>query len=284
MIIDKGSDLILRLELEDIKGQPLRVADTTSFTLKVFTTDEGNFIQFEKDEIIVEDDTDKIVLTASVLERLNSGVIAYSYSYGINNEYFQDQEYNKKKIVYTNFYYRNTIIPITPDNTISINGHKLNGDITLIPEDLGLGYVDNTADLDKPISTATQAALDSLDADINTEVTRATQSEQDLANAINTNRGNIATLSNELYNEITNRTNAEATLNDKIDNKANIATLDAEITRAKKAEKDNSDAITAEINRATNAESGLSNKIDTLVNSHIAIDIIKDEDIDLLFN
>jgi len=87
-----------------------------------------------------------------------------------------------------------------------------------------------------------------------------------------------------LYNEITNRTNAEATLNDKIDNKANIATLDAEITRAKKAEKDNSDAITAEINRATNAESGLSNKIDTLVNSHIAIDIIKDEDIDLLFN
>ena len=34
------------------------------------------------------------------------------------------------------------------------------GDVTLTKVDVGLGNVDNTADLDKPISTATQTALD----------------------------------------------------------------------------------------------------------------------------
>lgn len=44
--------------------------------------------------------------------------------------------------------------------TRKVNGHALSADITITKGDVSLGNVDNTADLDKPISTATQSALD----------------------------------------------------------------------------------------------------------------------------
>lgn len=44
-------------------------------------------------------------------------------------------------------------------NTRKVAGKQLTADITLAKADVGLGNVDNTADLAKPISTATQAAL-----------------------------------------------------------------------------------------------------------------------------
>lgn len=44
------------------------------------------------------------------------------------------------------------------DAVISVNGYT--GIITLVKGDIGLGNVDNTSDLNKPISTATQTALD----------------------------------------------------------------------------------------------------------------------------
>ena len=50
------------------------------------------------------------------------------------------------------------VYPVT-----SVNGET--GDVNLDKSDVGLGNVDNTSDLDKPVSTATQAALD-LKADI----------------------------------------------------------------------------------------------------------------------
>lgn len=43
----------------------------------------------------------------------------------------------------------------------SVNG-KTGGAITLVKADIGLGNVDNTSDLDKPVSTATATAIDSL--------------------------------------------------------------------------------------------------------------------------
>lgn len=42
----------------------------------------------------------------------------------------------------------------------TINGHKIVDNPVLTKEDIGLDQVDNTSDLDKPISTATQSALD----------------------------------------------------------------------------------------------------------------------------
>lgn len=44
-------------------------------------------------------------------------------------------------------------------NTRTVNGHALSSDVTITKGDIGLGNVDNTSDLNKPISTATQAAL-----------------------------------------------------------------------------------------------------------------------------
>jgi len=45
--------------------------------------------------------------------------------------------------------------------TTSVNGvTQVNGAITLSKTDIGLGNADNTADLNKPVSTATQTALD----------------------------------------------------------------------------------------------------------------------------
>lgn len=43
--------------------------------------------------------------------------------------------------------------------TRKVAGHALSTDVTLVKGDVGLGNVDNTADVDKPISTAQQTAL-----------------------------------------------------------------------------------------------------------------------------
>jgi hypothetical protein len=48
-----------------------------------------------------------------------------------------------------------TYIPLTR----TVNGHALSSNITVSQSDVGLSNVDNTADLNKPVSTATQTAL-----------------------------------------------------------------------------------------------------------------------------
>ena len=45
-------------------------------------------------------------------------------------------------------------------NSLTVAGHALTGNVTLVKADVGLGSVDNTTDAGKPISTATQNALD----------------------------------------------------------------------------------------------------------------------------
>jgi hypothetical protein len=52
-------------------------------------------------------------------------------------------------------------IEISPSDVTSVNTYV--GDVVLDKNDIGLGNVDNTSDLDKPISNATQDALDDLD-------------------------------------------------------------------------------------------------------------------------
>lgn len=44
--------------------------------------------------------------------------------------------------------------------TTTVNGHALSSNVTIAKSDLSLGNVDNTSDASKPISTATQNALD----------------------------------------------------------------------------------------------------------------------------
>lgn len=54
----------------------------------------------------------------------------------------------------------NTELAKKVDKTITVNGHALSANVTVTAEDLGLENVDNTSDADKPVSTATQEALD----------------------------------------------------------------------------------------------------------------------------
>ena len=53
----------------------------------------------------------------------------------------------------------------TIDN-YTVNGHKISENPVLDKNDVGLGNVDNTSDLDKPISTATQEAISEVEASI----------------------------------------------------------------------------------------------------------------------
>lgn len=50
------------------------------------------------------------------------------------------------------------------DRTTTVNGHALTGNVTVSKSDVGLGNVDNTSDLNKPVSTATQIAINNGDA------------------------------------------------------------------------------------------------------------------------
>lgn len=88
----------------------------------------------------------------------------------------------------------------------SVNGKT--GDVVLTKADLGLGNVDNTSDLDKPISTATQEALD-LKADKSTTlsgygiVDTYTKSESDSKYAEKTTLATVATTGS--YNDLTDK-------------------------------------------------------------------------------
>lgn len=44
-------------------------------------------------------------------------------------------------------------------NTTTVNGHALSSNVTVTKSDVSLGNVDNTSDVNKPVSTATQTAL-----------------------------------------------------------------------------------------------------------------------------
>lgn len=84
-------------------------------------------------------------------------------------------------------------VPITR----KINGYTLDKDINLTKADVGLGNVDNTSDLDKPVSNATQQALDDLEAKHDAEFTRLQDKDKDLQNQIN----DLGTAGGELSQE-----------------------------------------------------------------------------------
>jgi hypothetical protein len=87
-------------------------------------------------------------------------------------------------------------VPITR----KVNGYALDKDIWLNKADVGLGNVDNTSDLDKPISTATQEALDNLETKHDNEISRLDAKDTDLQNQIN----DLETSGEEIGQELTN--------------------------------------------------------------------------------
>lgn len=87
-------------------------------------------------------------------------------------------------------------VPITR----KVNGHALDKDIWLDKADVGLGNVDNTSDLDKPISTATQEVLDNLESKHDGDIARLDAKDVDLQNQIN----DLETFGEEIGQELTN--------------------------------------------------------------------------------
>ena len=105
MTITNGSDLILRIK--DERGNGVRVSNKASFFIRVFTTNPSNYIEYGKEDIVERNDYDTIQIPAYKLQWLESGVIAYTYGWGISDDTFEDGEYNRVKTVYTNHYYQN---------------------------------------------------------------------------------------------------------------------------------------------------------------------------------
>ena len=164
----------------------------------------------------------------------------------------------------------------------SVNGYV--GNVSLTKADLGLGNVDNTGDINKPVSTPTQNALD-LKANLASPsftgtVSGITKSMVGLANVDNTTDLNkpVSTATQtaldlkantvDLTAETTRATAAEATLTTNV--ATNATAIAAETTRATAAEATlttnvatNATAIAAETTRATAAEATLTTNVAT---------------------
>ena len=126
-------------------------------------------------------------------------------------------------------------------NAITVLGAKTN---------LALENVDNTNDLNKPISLATQAALNQKEDSVNKSLDLAIDGNSDVkyptTKAVKTYVDASATTSATALNaEITRATAAET---------ANASAITAEATTARAAELTNANAIAAETTRATTAE------------------------------
>lgn len=119
MIIERGSDLIITLTLKDDKGSNIRVNTKPSFFIKVFTADKKKYLEYDKSDITTTNDNDKLYLSADQLEVLESGVIAYSYGWGVSDKNFGDNEYNRIRTVYTDYYFKNDGETTEPSNPIN---------------------------------------------------------------------------------------------------------------------------------------------------------------------
>ena len=136
--------------------------------------------------------------------------------------------------------------------TESLNAHieNKNNPHEVTAEQIGLGNVDNTSDLDKPISTATQSAIDSLLSDINDEITARELSDELLKTAINNEETRAKDVENFLQSQL-----------DEIDISGLAQAIEDEIQRATDVESSLQSKIESEETRAINAESLLSTAI-----------------------
>lgn len=121
MEIKRGSDLILILDLEDIKGQRLRVDDTAHFKLYVWTANRNNYLVFNKRDILTKGNVDKVAIPDYFMNTLESGVVVYTYDYAKWDSSFKhtDCMYNKVKEVVTDLEWQNCNFNEIPANPIN---------------------------------------------------------------------------------------------------------------------------------------------------------------------
>lgn len=243
MIIENGSDLLLVLNLTDEKGNRIRVNTKNSFTIRVFTVERSNYLEYNKTDIVSTSDNDKLYLNSNELETLESGVIAYTYMYGVGDKNFNDGEYNNQKTVYTDYYYRNSGSSIgAPSNPVDYK----------VIQQLKDRIKDET---DR--ATAVEGSLFNKMDEHQTEVTnRINQEAENTTSKVNTEASERQAADTALQGNI-DKLNQTVSSNKTASDKA----ISDEVTRAKKAESDLSESISTtntnlnnEITRAKAAE------------------------------
>lgn len=122
MIIEKGNDLVLKIK--DEKGNGIRVSNKSSFFIRVFTNDKNNYLEYDKSDVKEINDYDTVFISATDLAKLESGVIAYTYGWGISSYDFEDGEYNRTKTIYTEFYFKNDGVANEPVNPVNPSNYQ----------------------------------------------------------------------------------------------------------------------------------------------------------------
>lgn len=92
------------------------------------------------------------------------------------------------------------------NTTLTSHTNNKNNPHAVTKAQIGLGNCDNTSDLNKPISTATQSALDSLSTEISNEVTRAKAIEEELSEDITSESLRATTAENKITSNLTAHT------------------------------------------------------------------------------
>lgn len=226
--VDNTSDLSKPISIATQTALDLKI-DKITETNRVYGTDSlGNQTTYDIESFSKVDDV-KINGTSVVTDKVASFSLGTMAQQNVENYYTKEMS----DTLYAGIDYETTI-----DNHISDTSNPHN----ITKEQIGLGNVDNTSDVDKPISKATQQELDTLTDNLSIEVNRATAKEDSINSA--------------LLNEVTRAKAVEKTLMDN---------LEEEITRATTKENELKSAIESEVLRATQAEGSLSDtKLDKI--------------------
>lgn len=280
----KNSDFILILDLEDIHGQKMRVADTAEFTVRVWTNDPTHYLTFKRRDIISDDYNDRIAIDKMQMECLHSGVVVYDYDYSKWNADFSstDEKYNKVKTVVTDVYWRNIINPDNPCNVV--NYQTIEHIYDLIEAErlerekdfYGLeDYVKNeyTNKLDAEVERS-----NNVDIEFHKLIKENKEAIDALKETVKESTDNGTDLQTAVNNEVTRATNTETVLNTKIEGEIERSrTADDAVRNAVEIERDRAiaketlinDTLTSEIARAKAVEGDITNSVVALKNRYL---------------
>lgn len=263
----KRSDFILILDLEDIHGEKMRVADTAEFTIRVWTNDPTHYLTFKRRDIISDDYNDRIAIDKMQMECLHSGVVVYDYDYSKWNADFSstDEKYNKVKTVVTDVYWRNVINADNPCNVVNYQT------IEHIYDLIEAERLDREQEFHELKDYVGKDFTDKLNAEIKRsnevdiefhKLIKSNKEECDTKNTeLNDKLDKEIQRSNEVDTEILNLIKGNADSGKETTDSINDA-LNAEIARSSQKDADLENAIDTEVTRATNAETVINTKLE----------------------
>lgn len=295
----KGSDMILILNLEDIKGKPLRVNDTARFELYVWTSNRNNFLKFTKRDILKEGNVDRVAIPDYMINTLETGVLCYTYSYAKMDSAFNhtDCMYDKVKVVTTDLMWRNqnfNEIPANPINYQTLEHIKDLIENESYEREVAIGKIQNYIDveytnkLNDEIKRSVEVDIElhkenkELEDKLNAEIKRSNDVDVEIYNLIKDNAKGTDTKIEDATNEFNTALNTEISRATTKENEiaTNLTTeinrvtaeinttrdsIEAESNRAKAAEKQITDSLNAETDRAIERENAINSKVNEVI-------------------